>query len=475
MSTQDEYKKKSVHKVVDGNLNIKKVLIPHSLQVGRKTSSVNKDTVTKVSGSNVLATLTVRDDDQQWNRLEMNNGSATGGNSIKLCSGGDKKGEIYQYNSGDLTIRTHVRDLFLKAADDIFLDASDDIFFRPGLSLAMTMKDTGLVGIGTASPATELEVAGTITVDCDASETDYGLHIQRSGGSSADMIELENEDASATDASSWGLYHQDDGDFTIGTTRTDYKFHITTAGRIGVGVEDPGQAFHLEANATAAAIAKFDNTSTDNSADGIIIQCGPDAEASMGANNTFIFFKDGTGDTVGRIHSDAGGGGVTVANSFTGAHVSVMPSEDFKMGLIVESTGDLWANHMESVSTALPSVILSTAECSKCVYGVLTEKDSHPGMKKRWGVPEGKSQVYVNGLGEGKVWVTNKAGNIENGDYITTSTIPGHGMKQEDDNFKNYTVGKCVESVDWDSVVDVIIHNGEEYKKYLIGCTYHCS
>ena len=94
MSTQDEYKKKSVHKLVDSDRNIKKVIIPHSTQIGKKTNSVNKDTVSKVSGSNVLATLTVRDDTQSWNRLELNNGSASGGNSIKLCSGGTKKAEI---------------------------------------------------------------------------------------------------------------------------------------------------------------------------------------------------------------------------------------------------------------------------------------------------------------------------------------------------------------------------------------------
>ena len=128
-----------------------------------------------------------------------------------------------------------------------------------------------------------------------------------------------------------------------------------------------------------------------------------------------------------------------------------------------------------SVNTALPSVVLSSDDESSKVYGVLSEKDSHPGMVKRWGLPEGKTQVYVNGLGEGKVWVTNKSGDITNGDYITTSIVPGYGMKQSDDILRSCTVAKCAESVDWSQVTDTVTHDGVEYKKYLIGCTYHCS
>ena len=76
-------------------------------------------------------------------------------------------------------------------------------------------------------------------------------------------------------------------------------------------------------------------------------------------------------------------------------------------------------------------------------------------------------------LGEGQVLVTNINGNIENGDYITTSAVAGYGMKQSDDILHNYTMGKCIETVDWNSITDTITYNSTAYKKYLIGCTYH--
>jgi hypothetical protein len=54
-----------------------------------------------------------------------------------------------------------------------------------------------------------------------------------------------------------------------------------------------------------------------------------------------------------------------------------------------------------------------------------------------------KFQVtHVNSLGEGGIWVTNKSGNFENGDYITSSSVPGYGQRQDDDLLHNYSVAK---------------------------------
>ena len=80
----------------------------------------------------------------------------------------------------------------------------------------------------------------------------------------------------------------------------------------------------------------------------------------------------------------------------------------------------------------------------------------------------------IASLGEGQILVTNINGNIENGDYISSSNIAGYGMKQNDDLLHNYTVAKCIETVDWNNITDTISHSGNDYKYYSIGCTYHC-
>ena len=64
-----------------------------------------------------------------------------------------------------------------------------------------------------------------------------------------------------------------------------------------------------------------------------------------------------------------------------------------------------------------------------------------------------KFQVtHVNSVGEGGIWVINKSGNFENGDYITSSSVPGYGQKQDDDLLHNYTVAKITADCDFTKI-----------------------
>jgi hypothetical protein len=90
-------------------------------------------------------------------------------------------------------------------------------------------------------------------------------------------------------------------------------------------------------------------------------------------------------------------------------------------------------------------------------------------------------QVRVNSIGEGGIWICDINGNVENGDYITTSIVPGYGMKQDDDLLRNYTVAKITMNCNFSGtdipggyVTSSIPHNGTTYKTAFVGCTYHC-
>ena len=81
--------------------------------------------------------------------------------------------------------------------------------------------------------------------------------------------------------------------------------------------------------------------------------------------------------------------------------------------------------------------------------------------------------VLINSTGEGGIWVCNKNGNLENGDYITTSgTIHGYGVLQDDDILHNYTVAKATEPIDFSTIS---VDSDLGYKSVLVACTYHCS
>lgn len=74
-------------------------------------------------------------------------------------------------------------------------------------------------------------------------------------------------------------------------------------------------------------------------------------------------------------------------------------------------------------------------------------------------------EVEINSVGEGAILVCNENGNIDNGDYLTSSNLAGYAMKQDTDALHNYTVAKALESVDWSKETDTT---------KMIACTYHC-
>ncbi len=190
---------------------------------------------------------------------------------------------------------------------------------------------------------------------------------------------------------------------------------------------------------------------------------GTQGKGVMGAGGAFDFYAAGSGTNYG---------------PFTGSH-EVKLSRDFpvelKPGFIVSVTGEvgkrLKSDGSVSVSSTLPTVRLSDKPNDKAVFGVFVQEAGlHEG---HWyGKAEGERFGVVNALGEGRVWVTSGRGNIEAGDYITTSSEPGYGWRQDDDVVHSYTLGKATETVDWNSVTETVEIGGTPVKVYLIGVVF---
>ena len=215
-----------------------------------------------------------------------------------------------------------------------------------------------------------------------------------------------------------------------------------------------------------------------------------------------------SGDVFYRVSGD-GGGAYSVTNSFTGSHDTVCPKRGLSSGLIVESTGEVWGKLAAGsgggqYDVGLPKTRISKTNGSRTVFGVtgidlkegiLIEDDSDAaelyksvpnpnfgkalqgcfsGYAKNFGVKDNEMHISVMALGEGVVWVTNINGEIQNGDYIESSIIPGHGRLQDDDIMRSRTVAKCTESIDWNSITDTIEYEGKLYKKHLTCATFHC-
>ena len=129
-------------------------------------------------------------------------------------------------------------------------------------------------------------------------------------------------------------------------------------------------------------------------------------------------------------------------------------------------------NGQTSISSTLPSVTLSNKAMDKAVLGVLVSEGTLPEDHWYSSPQEGERFGAVNALGEGRMWVSDINGNIEAGDYITSSPVPGYGELQNDDLLHSYTVGKAIENVEWETVTDTVEFQGTVYKVYLIAVVY---
>jgi hypothetical protein len=187
--------------------------------------------------------------------------------------------------------------------------------------------------------------------------------------------------------------------------------------------------------------------------------------------------------------------GGAIANSFspfTGCHivnflVNSNVAMSLKPGMILSSIGIV---NKQSIINTFCTVDLSQIENDKKVFGVYayseqTRISSEPEYiinnkneytKNLSYSTDTKTLYYAAAIGEGCILVCNYGGDIGNGDYITSCPISGYGSLQKDDILHSYTVAKCTENIDWNSINETILcnGNGQLYKVYLASCTYHC-
>lgn len=173
---------------------------------------------------------------------------------------------------------------------------------------------------------------------------------------------------------------------------------------------------------------------------------------------------------VGAYDFYAGGAGANYG-PFTGSH-------DGLVGLdFAPMQGDILVDvdiaHRGTISNAIAINSLSSEPLQKNVIGVfvaqrpLDPENPPAALKGVTGLAfmaERYKLITLNAVGEGLINVCGEAGDIEAGDYITTSSMPGKGMRQQDDVLHSYTVAKAREAISFSTPSDT----------HLIACSYHC-
>jgi hypothetical protein len=149
---------------------------------------------------------------------------------------------------------------------------------------------------------------------------------------------------------------------------------------------------------------------------------------------------------------------------FTGSHISLNTLPSHEDGTLVASTGNVSTD--DTVYNTFIEIEPTSVSKDKRVIGVVCNRK----VEVSDGASNSEPNTYTTtttqiiAIGEGRMLVCNENGDIENGDYICSSNVVGHGMKQDDDLLHNYTVAKATEDCSF---------TGSDDKK-LVSVTFHC-
>ena len=156
----------------------------------------------------------------------------------------------------------------------------------------------------------------------------------------------------------------------------------------------------------------------------------------------------------------------TTANvklNFTGQHRNILNKniDETYIGLIVSSTGK-YVNINNSLNTniteSLPICTITNIDNDIKVFGVISDKENTNNNREYSSgnfvssykkTNNNEQRMHINSLGEGAIWVCNKNGNLVNGDYISSSSVLGYGMKQITNKLLNSTVAKITCNCDF--------------------------
>ncbi|MDD5066225.1 MAG: hypothetical protein PHF84_04195 [bacterium] len=263
--------------------------------------------------------------------------------------------------------------------------------------------------------------------------TSYGVYVNATGGS--------------TTGREWGLY----------VTSGDNYF----SGDVGIGTIATTNRLQVLTSSAAHYAAYFANTANADTAFGIGIQAGRADGASF---SKLVRFFDGDADAeIGNI----GFSGTTITyGTFTGSHYGECDDMGkFEPGDVLVMTGrNSKVNPGARDGEPVYGVEFSSRPDDKRVIGVFGAKTSISRKDKNKTVHE-KEVVVIYAVGNCYVKVTDANGDIETGDYLTTSGRPGMAQKQKEAMQMNFTLGKAQETVRWK---DVEIDAKKGYKWKLI-------
>ena len=332
-----------------------------------------------------------------------------------------------------------------------------------GLSLAAlgTTLSVGALGVGVdAGPRAQ----GALTVSAAQGRSAWQLIADASGGSLRVRDATQGVDRLAFDASGTATLlgytlssnAAADGALTLssgGSSSNPFVYFYGASGSVGIGTA--AFPFNVLTDTLAGGYNSVMGGNTDAGITATSVNAAPLRLLVNGAISCYAI------------------------SSFTGQHLVAFSHPTFKpdyVGLLVSLTGR-FIDDTFTVDQSTPIVEFSRKRADAAAYGVLCSCQG--------GSPH-QFVCLVNSVGEGALWVCNVNGDIALGDFITTSSVAGYGMRQSDDLLHNFTVAKASAAVPFGRLPSWFPQKKFTFKDpfdreikhvtaCLVPCTYPCA
>jgi len=339
---------------------------------------------------------------------------------------------------------------------NIFYDRDNTNYFINPASTGTALTVAGKVGIGTTSPATELHIDGGSLekVRFNNSSNSNGFwNTYQIGGSIKGFIGIGTGSTIFVGEIANALDFRGNTAIHLGNSATIAMTIFNN--EVGIGTTTP--------NATLDVIGTLEVGSGSATGDGggildIIGTGGIQGNLVISestADGTLIRFRRG-GLTKGTITVS---GNTVSYNAFTGSHYA-WTSEKIEHGMLVSLTGRNKYLEDNSNSELMYGITKSFhANDSKLIGSYLGPQ--YPGEP-----PSSHNPHLTMAVGNGEMWVVEAGGDIAIGDYLISSNVPGHAMKDNGDFEISYIVARVAEPVDWGSVIETT--HGRKHKKISV-------
>jgi hypothetical protein len=358
---------------------------------------------------------------------------------------------------------------------------------------AVTVQSTGEVGIGTTSPTSLVEISSgtsgdavlTISADTDNDNENDNPRIEliQDGGNFGGYMQLEGDPG--TTGTSTLLNALLLGSTTSAVqlvTNGVARLTVEHSGEVGIGTTSPtatldvdgsaifnesGNSVDFRVEGDTEANLLFVDASTDRVGIGTNAPIAPLHVSSDGVT-PMVVNRDNSasGWLIGFYVDDSYIGeisytGTTVSyNAFTGSHYGYSKDETFKRGMLVSFNDENNYLHGGLDGEILYGIsYTSKPNDSKVAGSFLTISQSNDTISL-------DNPYQFMAVGNGDVWVTDEGGDITTGDYLISSSVAGHAMKDNGDYEVSHIFSKATESVNWSTVQPD--SNGVKRKKIIV-------